>query len=102
MSFPNNSSAFIRYSTMGDSQGVKEKIKLSFDNRTLEVTNFESTKLISNNSRKTLLKEFNKGFYETWQVIENILKDNDLNKRELQKMKELDIATSKILLRAEL
>ena len=24
MSFPNNSSAFIRYSTMGDSQGIKE------------------------------------------------------------------------------
>jgi len=102
MSFPNNSSAFIRYSTMGDSQGIKEKIKLSFDNRTLEVTNFETTELKANNSSKVVLKKLNKGFHDTWQVIENILKDNNLNKKELEKMKELDIATSKILLRAEL
>lgn len=102
MSFPNNSSAFIRYSTMGDSQGIKEKIKLSFDNRTLEVTNFETTKLKANNSSKVVLKKFDKGFHDTWKKIENILKDNNLNKKELQKMKELDIATSKILLRAEL
>ena len=62
----------------------------------------KTTELKANNSSKVVLKKLNKGFYDTWQVIENILKDNNLNKKELEKMKELDIATSKILLRAEL
>ncbi len=100
MSFPDNSSAFIRYSTMGDSLGVKEKIMLSFDNRSIELRDFKMTDLISNNSRKTLLKKFDKGFDNTWQVISDLLKDGALNNRELKNMKDLDILTSKILLRA--
>jgi predicted dehydrogenase len=100
MSFPDNSSAFIRYSTMGDSLGAKEKIMLSFDNRSIELRDFKMTDLISNNSRKTLLKKFDKGFDNTWQVISDLLKGGILNDKELKNMKELDILTSKILLRA--
>ncbi len=102
ISFENGSSAFIRYSTMGSSDGIKESIRLSFGKQTIEITDFKKTELITDDKRKILLSIFDKGFKSTWEHISRIINDEEIRDNEIQKMKEQDILVSKILFKEKI
>ena len=100
ISFKNGSSCFIRYTSIGDAEGNKEKIKISFGNQSIETVDFIQTDIISNSKRQTLIKEFDKGFESMWNEINQIIKDN--NESLLSYMTNLDIQVTKILLREKI
>ena len=102
ISFENGSSAFIRYSTMGSSDGIKESIRLSFGKQTIEIIDFKKTELITDDKRKILLSIFDKGFKATWEHISRLINDEKTRDNEIQKMKEQDILVSKILFKEKL
>ena len=102
ISFENGSSAFIRYSTMGSSDGIKESIRLSFGKQSIEITDFKKTELITDDKRKILLSIFDKGFKSTWEHISRIINDDEIRDNEIQKMKEQDILVSKILFKEKI
>ena len=87
ISCENGSSAFIRYSTMGSSDGIKESIRLSFGKQSIEITDFKKTELITDDKRKILLSIFDKGFKSTWEHISRIINDDEIRDNEIQKMK---------------
>ena len=100
ISFKNGSSCFIRYTSIGDAEGNKEKIKISFGNQSIETFDFIQTDIISNSKRQTLINEFDKGFESMWNEINQIIKDN--NESLLRYMTNLDIQVTKILLREKI
>jgi predicted dehydrogenase/threonine dehydrogenase-like Zn-dependent dehydrogenase len=100
ISFKNGSSCFIRYTSIGDAEGSKEKIKISFGNKTIETFDFIKTDIISKSKRQTLINEFDKGFESMWNEINQIIKDN--NESLLRYMTNLDLQVTKILLREKI
>jgi len=99
ISFENGSSAFIRYTTMGATEGFKELIRLNFEQESIEITDFKKTDIIINNKRNNILNVFDKGFNSTWQHISKLINDKNNINSDIQKMKELDILVTKILLK---
>lgn len=102
MSFQCGSSAHIRYTSIGNSEGIKEKIKLSFDDETLEIIDFQKTDLITKFKRKTIINEFDKGFLLMWEQISNIVNNKDLDIKKIAEMSDIDLTVTKILLRDNL
>jgi predicted dehydrogenase/threonine dehydrogenase-like Zn-dependent dehydrogenase len=100
LSFKDGSSAFIRYTSIGDSEGSKEKIKISFGNQTIKITDFKKTELITQSHKKVLLNEFDKGFNSMWKKILTIIENED--EVRIKKMSALDIMVTKILLREKI
>ena len=102
MSFKCGSSAHIRYSSIGNSEGIKERIKLNFDNDSIEVIDFKKTFIIANEKRKILHNEFDKGFYGSWSFINELILQDRISSNETKKLSELDILVTKVLLREDI
>ncbi len=102
LTFKNGSTAYIRYSSIGNLEGVKEKIKLSFDSEVLEITDFMKTVHISKKNKEVLMNKFDKGFEGMWKHLSRIISSEELDCIKIKEMSDIDILVTKILLREKI